>query len=158
MEPLNPSFTDEFNVLQEYAVLVFDVRRAAVSFPFQVHRLKMLVEAGLAASSGACFEFAGEVPDEAQHGSLANLLEIFLQPSSRPFESCCCGILRVDATSLLPLLSCQIHLNLHTGPQAPTLCSTRALRARCQFGSSEKYDVGHIGGDVTDSGTIGDWW
>ena len=45
MEPPDPSFVDEFNVLQEGAVLVFDVRRAAVSLPFQVHRLKVLVEA-----------------------------------------------------------------------------------------------------------------
>ena len=31
------------NVPQEYAVLVFDVRQAAVSLPFQVHRLKVRV-------------------------------------------------------------------------------------------------------------------
>ena len=73
MEPLYPSFADEFNVLQGDAILVFDVRRAAVSLPFQVHRLKVLVEAGLVAFSSACFEFANEVPNEAQHGSLAHL-------------------------------------------------------------------------------------
>ena len=39
MEPPNPSFADEFVVPQEDAVLVFDVRLAAVSLPFQVHRL-----------------------------------------------------------------------------------------------------------------------
>ena len=44
MEPPDPSFADEFNVPQEDAVLVFDVRRAAVSLPFQVHRLKVLLE------------------------------------------------------------------------------------------------------------------
>ena len=43
MEPPDPSFADEFNVPQGDAVLVFDVRRAAVSFSFQVHRLKVLV-------------------------------------------------------------------------------------------------------------------
>ena len=37
VEPPDPSFTDEFNVFQEYAVLVIDVRRAAVSLPFQIH-------------------------------------------------------------------------------------------------------------------------
>ena len=37
----------------------------------------MLVEAGLVAFSSACFEFADEVPEEAQHGSLANLPKIF---------------------------------------------------------------------------------
>ena len=62
MEPPNPSFVDEFSVPQEDAVLVFDVRRAAVSLPFQVHRLKVLEEAGLVAFSSACFEFADEVP------------------------------------------------------------------------------------------------
>ena len=62
MEPPNPSFVNKFNVPQECAVLVFDVRRAAISLPFQVHRLKVLVEAGLVAFSSACFEFADEVP------------------------------------------------------------------------------------------------
>ena len=51
MEPPDPSFADEFNVGQEDAVLVFDERRAAVSLPFQVHCLKVLVEAGLVAFS-----------------------------------------------------------------------------------------------------------
>ena len=59
------------------AVLVFDVRRAAVSLPSQIHRLKVLVEAGLVAFSSAFFEFADEVPKEAQHGSLAHLPKIF---------------------------------------------------------------------------------
>ena len=48
------------------------LRRAGVSLPFQVHRLELLVEAGLVAVSSACFEFADEVL-EAQHGSLAHL-------------------------------------------------------------------------------------
>ena len=73
MEPLDSSFADEFNVPQEDAVLVFGVRRAAVSLPFQVYPLKVLVEAGLVAFSSACFEFANEVPKKAQHGSLAHL-------------------------------------------------------------------------------------
>ena len=62
MEPSDPSFADEFNVPQEYAILVFDVHRAVVSLPFQVHRLKVLVEAALVAFTSACFEFADEVP------------------------------------------------------------------------------------------------
>ena len=62
MEPPDPSFADEFNVPQQDTVLVFDVRRAAVSLPFHVHRLKVLVEAGLVAFSSACFEFADEAP------------------------------------------------------------------------------------------------
>ena len=77
MEPPNPSFADECNVPQEHAVLIFDVRRAAVSLPFQVHRLKVLVETGVVAFSSACFEFADEVPKQAQHGSLAHLPKIF---------------------------------------------------------------------------------
>ena len=51
MEPPGPSFADEFNVPQEDAVLVFDVRRAVVSLPFQVNHRKVLVEAGLVAFS-----------------------------------------------------------------------------------------------------------
>ena len=62
MDPPDPSFADEFNVPQEDAVLVFDVRRAAVSFSFQLHCLKVLIEAGLVAFSSARFEFANEVP------------------------------------------------------------------------------------------------
>ena len=77
MEPPDPSFAHEFNVPREDAVLVFDVRRAEVSLPFQVHRLKVLVEADLVAFSSACFEFSDEVPKDAQHGSLAHLPEIF---------------------------------------------------------------------------------
>ena len=67
MEPPDSSFADEFNVPQEDAVLVFDVRRAAVSLPFQVHRLEVLVEAGLVTLSSACFEFANEVPKMFQY-------------------------------------------------------------------------------------------
>ena len=70
MEPPDPSFADEFNVPQEDAVLAFDVRRAVVSLPFQVDRLKVLVEAGLVAFSSAGFEFADEIPKEALHGTL----------------------------------------------------------------------------------------
>ena len=77
MEPPDLSFADEFNVSQEYAVLVLGVRRAAVSLPFQVHRLEVLVEAGVVALSSACFEFADEVPKAAQHGRLAHLPKIF---------------------------------------------------------------------------------
>ena len=77
MEPPDPSFADEFNVPQEDAVLVYDVRRASVSLPFQVHRLKVLVETSLVAFSSACFEFANEVSKEAQHGSLALLPKFF---------------------------------------------------------------------------------
>ena len=77
MEPLDPSFAGEFNISQEYAILVFDVRRVAVSLPFQIPRIQMLVEDGLVAFSSACFEFTDEVPKEAQHGSLANLRGIF---------------------------------------------------------------------------------
>ena len=70
MEPPDPSSADAFIVSQEYAVLVLDVRRAAVSFSFQVHCLQVLVEAGLIAFPNACFEFADEGPDGAQHGIL----------------------------------------------------------------------------------------
>ena len=81
MEPPDPSFADEFSVSQEYAILVFHVlvlvRRAKVSLAFQVHRLQVLVEAGLIAFPNVCFEFADEGLGEAQHSSLANLSKIF---------------------------------------------------------------------------------
>ena len=77
MGPPGPLLADEFNVSQECVVLVVDVRTAAVSLPFQVHRLKVLVEAGLVVVSSVCFEFADEVQENAQHGSLAHLPKIF---------------------------------------------------------------------------------
>ena len=77
MEPPDPSFADEFNIPQEYAVLVFDVRRVAVSLPFQVRHLKVLVEAGLVAFSSACFEFVDEVAKKSQHCNLAHLPKAF---------------------------------------------------------------------------------
>ena len=71
MESPDQSFAGKFNVLQEYAIL--DVRRAAVSLPFQIHRLWMPVEAGLVTFSSACFKFADEVSEEAKYGSLGNI-------------------------------------------------------------------------------------
>ena len=117
MEPSDPSFADVFSVPQEDAILVSDLRRAAVSLPFQVRRLKVLVEAGLVAFSSACFEFADEVPKEAQHGSLAHLPEGFFQPSSRPFEGCCYGVLRGGASS--PPLSVAMMRLSQTPHRAP---------------------------------------
>ena len=77
MEQPDLSLADELNVSQEYPVLVFDVRRATISLPFQVHRLEVFVEAGLIAFPNACFELADGGPEETQHGSLANLPKIF---------------------------------------------------------------------------------
>ena len=77
MKAPDPSFADEFNVSQEYAVFVLDVRRAAFSLPFRFHHLQVLAEAGLIAFPNACFEFADEGSEEAQHGILANLPKIF---------------------------------------------------------------------------------
>ena len=99
MEPPDPSFADDFNVPQEDDVLVFEVRRAAVLHPFQVHRLKVLVEAGLVAFSSACFEFADGVPNSISPRQPCAPSEGFFQPFSRPFEGCCCGVLRVGASS-----------------------------------------------------------
>ena len=62
MAPLNPSLADEFNVSQEHAVLVFDIRRAVVSLPLQVHVLQVLLKAGPIAFPIAFFEFADEGP------------------------------------------------------------------------------------------------
>ena len=76
MEPPDPSFADELSVPQEYSVLAFNVRRGAVSLTFQGHRLWMLLEAGLVASSNKCFEFVDKGPKDAQHGSPANLPKI----------------------------------------------------------------------------------
>ena len=81
-------FANEFNVSQEYAAHIFNVRRDAVSLHFQVHRFKMPVEAGLIAFSNACFEFADDGPEEAQNGSVAILPAI--STSHWHFEGCWC--------------------------------------------------------------------
>ena len=76
VKPPEPIVRRGVNAPQGYAVDVFDERRAAVSPISQVHRLYVLLEAGLIAFSNACFEFADEGSDDAQHGSLANPLKI----------------------------------------------------------------------------------
>ena len=77
MEPPNTSFANELNVPQQVPVLVFKELRASISLAFQIHRLEVLINTGLVAFSDTFFEFADVGPDEAQHGSLANLLEVF---------------------------------------------------------------------------------
>ena len=77
MELLDPSFADEFNVPQQYTVLVCDLRRGAVSLHFQVRCIKALVEAGLVTFSSACFEFVDAVPEESQYGILAHVPKVF---------------------------------------------------------------------------------
>ena len=77
MELPGPSLADEFNVPQENAVLVFYVRRAAVSLPFRVHHISMLVEADLSAFSSACFELAGEVPEASSARQPCEPSEVF---------------------------------------------------------------------------------
>ena len=152
MEPPDPSFADEFNVPQEDAVLVFDVRRAAVSLPFQVHRLKVLVEAGLVAFLSACFEFANEVPKRSSARQPCAPSDFF---SSHLHDLSKVAVLFPRILSLLP---CCVHFSFHTGPRAPNLCSAGALRARYQLCRSGKHDVGHVSGNATDAGAIGDWW
>ena len=158
MEQPDSSFANEFNVPQKDAVLVFNVRRAAVSLPFQVHHLKVLIEAGLVAFSCACSKFADEVPKEAQHGSLAHLPKVFPSHLHGLPKAAVVGFCVLAPPNLLSLLSYCVHLRFHIGPRAPTLFTARALRARYQFDRSGKHDVGHVGGDITDAGAIGDWW
>ena len=68
---------NKLNVSQEYAVLVFDVRRAVVSPPFQVHRLQVRIKAGLILFLNASFKFADEGLEETQYDSLTNLPRLF---------------------------------------------------------------------------------
>lgn len=58
MEPLNPSFANDFNISQQVTAFVFDESRAAVSLPFQAHRLQVLIATNPIAFPDACFEFA----------------------------------------------------------------------------------------------------
>ena len=156
MEPPNPSFANELNVLQQVTVLVFDVLRVGVSIPFQVHRLEVLIKTGLVAFSDTFFEFADVGPEEAQHSSLANFLQVlaslFYSISKKVAVRACPKAL----SRLLSLLPCCVHISLHARVRTPTLWSARALRARCNFCRNGKHKVSHASSDVTDAGTIGD--
>ena len=77
MEPPDPSFADEFNVPQEYAVLVFDARRAEISLSFQIHRLWMLIKAGLVVFSSVCFMFADKVQNKLSTAALRTFRSFF---------------------------------------------------------------------------------
>ena len=153
MEPPDPSFTDEFNAPQVDAILVFDVRQAAVSLPSHVHRLKV----AWSPSRVRVLNLRTKSQKKLSTAALRTFRRFF-QPSSRPFEGCCCGALRVDVSSpdlsVVMLRSSQLP---HRAPRTNPVLRA-ALRARYQFGHSEKHDVGHVGGDVTDAGAIGDWW
>ena len=59
-----------------FSFLTYAELRSRFPFGFVV-LIKVLVEAGLVAFSSACFEFADEIPEEAQHGSLAHLRSFF---------------------------------------------------------------------------------
>ena len=158
MEPPYPSFAGAFNVPQKNDVLVFDVRRAAVSLPFQVRHLQVLVEAGLNAFPNECFEFADEGPEEAQHCSLASLPRVFASHLHSLSKVAVVVVCAKVPPRLLFLLPCYVHLSLHTRTHAPTMCSARALRALCQFGRRGKHGVDHVGRVITDAHAIGDWW
>ena len=93
MEPPDPSFADEFNVPQEYAVLVFEVHRAPVSLPFQVHRLKVLVGSRPGRLLEGMFRVCERSPKISSARQPCAPSESFFQPSSRPFEGCCREVL-----------------------------------------------------------------
>ena len=76
MELPNPSFANELNVPQQVTVLVFDELRAAVSLPFQIHRLEVLKKPGLVAFPDIFFEFEDVGPEEAQRSSLGNVSQV----------------------------------------------------------------------------------
>ena len=87
-------------------------------FPSRFIVLGVFVEAGLVAFSGACFEFADEVSKRSSARQPCATSEDFFQPSSRPFEGCCYGVLRVGASSH-PLSVAMLRLSqpLHRAPR-----------------------------------------
>ena len=107
-EPPDPWFPDEFNVFKEYYhvyFLIFDVHQAAVSLPFQVHRLQVLACRFLNASFGFADE---EGSEKAQNGSFSNLLKIcashlyvFLKATRRRLlaSSLCCHASFISAST-----------------------------------------------------------
>ena len=140
MEPPNPSFANELNVPQQVTVLVFDELRAAVSLPFQGNRLEVLIKADLVTFPDTFFEFADVGPDEAQHSSLANFLQILASLTKKVVVRACPKAL----PRLLSLLPFCVHISLHARVRAPTLWSARALRARCNFCGNGKHMVSHV--------------
>ena len=108
-------------------------RFPSASLPFQAH--------GLVAFSNACFEFADEIPKEAQYGSLAHLPKVFSSHFHGLLMVTVVGVSAKVPPHVLSLLLCCVHLSFHTGPRAPTLCSARALSARYQTSRSGKHDV-----------------
>ena len=124
MSGRNPPLYCTLILITMHAVLVSDVRRAAVSLPFQVHRLKkVLVEAGLVAFLSACFEVANEIPKQAQHGSLAHLPKDFPAIFSA-FRRLLLWVLRVGAS--LPPLSVAMLRSFQLPHRAPR--TNRVLR------------------------------
>ena len=77
MELTDHAFAEDFNVSQEYAVLVVDVRRATVSLSFRSNHLQVLITAGLVVFLNACFEFADEGQELTQQVILTSLTNIF---------------------------------------------------------------------------------
>ena len=105
MEPPDPSFADEFNVPQEDAVLVFDVRRAAVSLPF----------------SSACFEFANGVQKKLSTAALRTF--------RRFFPAIFCEVLRVSVSSH-PLCCHDAFISASTPGPAHQPCAPRSRLER----------------------------
>ena len=114
-------------------------------------------------SSGACRSRPDRLPERVFRVCGRSLIrssarqpyepsEGFYQPSSQPFEACCCEVLCVGiSSSPLSVAMTRSSQPLHTRTRAPTLCSARALRARGQFERCGKHGVGHVDGDVTPS-------
>ena len=156
MELPDPSFADEFNISPEYAVFIFNVRRAVVSIPVHVHldayrsQTDHLLE--------CLFRIVDEGPDEVQYGNLANLPNVFASYLDDLWKVGVVAFCIASAFSPPFFVLCCGYLSLHTMTRALTRCSAPALRARCQFSHSGKHDVGHVGGNVTDAGAIGGWW
>ena len=119
---------------------------SCVSLLFHIHRPQVLVEADLITFLNGALEFADECV-EAQHGSLANLLEII---ASHLYSLRKVTLLwdLFEGTSSPPLSVAMLRLSQPPRQNlAPALPSVRALRARSQFGRSGKQKVSHVGGE-----------
>ena len=100
-------------------------------------------------------EFADVGLGEAQHGGLANILEILASHPHCISDNAIVGVSAWAPSRLLFLLPCCVHLSLYARVHTPALCSARAPKARCQFGRDGKHDVSHVGSVNTDTGAFG---
>ena len=82
----------------------------------------------------------------------------FFRPSSRSFDSRCCGVLRCGCLHVSSLCCHATFISASTTGPAHQLCASCGRLERGTNSKSGKHGVRHVDGDVTAAGVIGGWW